>query len=580
LDQAYSEVQLEASRVLNLLITMRDSTLNQSFRKKVNKWIGTQEGELIGRLVLGAAAGVMDDIICLENGQGDILSETLPESKDTYLDGISVLERRIGQMKQWHPGWQPSTDEKQKRGWMEPLSLHEWSALLLDAAPVSTAEPEALWYALERQRAILAVFSNDNKDVLALDEDAYKELFASLNSNADYTTDRSWPALEILKAHLEKIMPPIQWEDVAESLGEDVLIQLFWHSSGGEEQLSALILDQGKLVISQGSIQSRDWREKVQSLLDLKDEDLPDEFAQIVTWLNQMRRDGCKQRVIFPPDLEGIPFEALGANIIREISVHSILRTSDCSDSSDSQGSFVASLHKREGRFLLPAVECNHVATTIKQSTGTDPELIFERVGIVHLLEQFSKRRWIHLNAHGYYNRKSPLDSHLSLGKGEALPLWLLTGHRISSKVIVLSSCSGLRRELAQDDNPEQDQSKAVMSAIGIGGAMRAAGAQCVVGALYPVDERTAALWMGKFYKHLSQGKTVGEAVNQAREWMMNVDACEIKQEIKGLIFAITEQEKGNNLSQRIDGYIKDFTDKRKIIAGSFVILGNPKIKL
>ncbi len=124
--------------------------------------------------------------------------------------------------------------------------------------------------------------------------------------------------------------------------------------------------------------------------------------------------------------------------------------------------------------------------------------------------------RFLHLAAHGYSDKKFPLNSFIALAIPKELGATqdngllqvreILEEVRIDADLVVLSACeSGLGQEV---DNE---------GLIGLTRAFQYAGARSVTASLWDVADRTTAELMFRFYRHLQSGLPKDEALRSAQ---------------------------------------------------------------
>ncbi len=581
LDAGWREAMAAVGRMDGLLEKLGDLGVDVWAWRKC----GERRGELLAKVILGVPGEVLEEIAGGKDGGGDILSggEGPPEQERNFWDALQALDRRLGRMMRLIPGWMPA-DAGQRTRWGEPLSLRDWSRLLLGDAGFhrveeTEPEPEAVWKRLERQRALLAAFDGGGEGVMEMSDEDYRRLIASLDPTRLLTAEKTgpeggegggeggdeapaegpgrWPALEILLAHAKRKFPPVRPGDAAGKLEPgDALIQLYWRKGDGVLRLAALVLlHDGALSIEPSGIEHGAWLKEDPAAPDAV---LREKLRDIADWLNRLGGDGvARRRVVLPPELEPMPLEAWGAEIVREVGARAL--RADGGEEGGGSGALAArlaeDLDKDKG-------ELGHVVEKLG-GCGLEPEVIDGEAGAARMLELFGRKRWIHLITHGEYSADSPLDSFLQLGEWQRLPVWLLAGRRIAADVVVLSACDSARRD-AGDEAERQKAELHALRAAGIGALLRAAGARCVVGSLDKVDDQVAAAWMRRFYDELGADKSVGEAARATRAWMMGLDSKAAKRA------GIDEQVAG------------DFDDeaKRRFHAGAFVILGDDRVRL
>jgi CHAT domain-containing protein len=128
----------------------------------------------------------------------------------------------------------------------------------------------------------------------------------------------------------------------------------------------------------------------------------------------------------------------------------------------------------------------------------------------------------LHFACHGDFHVAEPLDSALYLAAGRRLTLRdVLDGglDLSAARLVVLSACrTGLTEQRRVPDE-----------AVGLPAGLLQAGVPSVVGTLWPVDDRSTALLMGRFYQHhLRDGLDAAVALHRARLWLRAATAREL----------------------------------------------------
>ena len=109
--------------------------------------------------------------------------------------------------------------------------------------------------------------------------------------------------------------------------------------------------------------------------------------------------------------------------------------------------------------------------------------------------------RFIHLATHGFFRRDNPMFSAIQLGTNR-LSLFDLYELRLQAEMIVLSGCgTGLNAVLGTEE------------LVGLTRGLLYAGARSALVTLWDVNDASAASFMGRFYRHLSQGSPRAEAL-------------------------------------------------------------------
>ena len=126
---------------------------------------------------------------------------------------------------------------------------------------------------------------------------------------------------------------------------------------------------------------------------------------------------------------------------------------------------------------------------------GEGSILLYEQQATREALDaQLGQTTHLHLSCHGTFNVQDPLQSGVVLSNGKMLTLKdLLGGQRLrGTRLVVLSACQTAITDF--HDLPEE--------AIGLPAGFAQAGVPGVIGTLWPVNDLSTALLMGKFYEY------------------------------------------------------------------------------
>jgi CHAT domain-containing protein len=119
--------------------------------------------------------------------------------------------------------------------------------------------------------------------------------------------------------------------------------------------------------------------------------------------------------------------------------------------------------------------EANWVAQQLQTRLESPSPSVFDAI------QQLAQTQQAHLAMHGHYNRNNPIASGLTLSSQSTnpiqLPLWTLTQVPVAADLIVLSACQS---------NLSGQDTEGLLTPIGIGPSLAAAGAKTVVGTLWP----------------------------------------------------------------------------------------------
>jgi len=399
-------------------------------------------------------------------------------------------------------------------------TVHDWAQVLLREVLASeTPALEQIWAQLERARIALTGLS------LTLpaqwDETLGRALWNSLRTTMDQITggyvpseNEPWqpidiwlyqisewtsnrpPTIETAQQHLpaqealaQPFLDPVQqryrvlWLDQnglsLKDLPDDCALQHLWI-----DEITGVIghwtegLAQWRKRRSTTSDSLRDWEEVMKSV-------------PVQSWANCFQNwaaDLTQLTVIFPAPLGQLPWETLPQleeKLVREISLAHWLKSSPSEnrateDEKQDEKHFVTCDPNGEETCMVK--EAAWVAKHYQTRLAAPCPSVFDAI------QQLSHCQQAHFCTHGAFQRHNPLASGLTLlskrdKKDNTLritfPLWTSSLLPISADVIVLSAC---------ESNLSGQETEGLLTPIGIGPALAAAGAKTVIGTLWPCD--------------------------------------------------------------------------------------------
>jgi CHAT domain-containing protein len=128
---------------------------------------------------------------------------------------------------------------------------------------------------------------------------------------------------------------------------------------------------------------------------------------------------------------------------------------------------------------------------------------------------------------------KAPLASAILLANGESLSLYELMGMDLSAELIVLSACDSGRGQTTGGDD-----------VLGLVRGLLAAGAQAAIVSLWPVDDFSTCLLMGKVYEEFRATGNPAGALQKAQNYLRNCTTAEIESERKRLSHLFSQTER------------------------------------
>jgi hypothetical protein len=206
-------------------------------------------------------------------------------------------------------------------------------------------------------------------------------------------------------------------------------------------------------------------------------------------WLTQLT-------LIWPAPLGQLPWEALPqladtllnpeTLLVREVSLRHWLDTSKATPAATHTTPWVIS--DPSGQQYCMIKEARWVAQHFYTTPDSPCPSFFDA------LQQLQNHHHAHLATHGEFNRQDPLESYLSLDDGQRIhfPLWLTTTSPVTAELIVLSAC---------ESNLSGPDTAGLLTPVGIGPSLAAAGAQTIVGTLWPCEGLVATYFSYYFYQ-------------------------------------------------------------------------------
>jgi tetratricopeptide (TPR) repeat protein len=507
LQAAWQQAQQDAQALAIILTALENKDLSTPFDQILKQ----------GHSTVPAQQRALEAMIC---GKGE---ETLRKAIAAWLDQqgpvyidiedvslvITHLKRRFESVLKVYPTtWPQSHWGEQVNAWAQV-----WLAEILNAESPDLAQ---LWALLERSRiAFTALTSSLNMENWR--EKMGEQLKAAFKNAISRLTEGSpppdspWPPFVTWLKALDELIPvPPSIADCQARLAAEqrALVQPFFDPK--QARLRVLWLDQHGLRLRDfpdGCAEQALWMsekaegviaqwtrglEALRSTARSQIEPIPD-WASVITsapvirvaeTLKQWANGLAELIVIFPAPLGQLPWEALAPlenRLIREVSVRHWF---DSENLAESQDSWVFNDPSGEGFCMLK--EGEWVAKQFK--TEVESEL-----SLFKALQQLNQHRHLHLSTHGVFNRFEPLSSYLTLNdkKGYHWPLWTIGAIYTSADLIVLSAC---------ESNLNGQDTAGLLTPIGIGPSLAAAGAKTVVGTLWPCDGVAAYCFSYYFY--------------------------------------------------------------------------------
>ncbi len=135
-----------------------------------------------------------------------------------------------------------------------------------------------------------------------------------------------------------------------------------------------------------------------------------------------------------------------------------------------------------------------------------------------------------HFAAHGCFDVANPFDSSLVLAGGERLTLgeWLPLMADSGLRTVILSAC----------ETAVAPAWRKADEMIGFPAALLEHGVATVIATLWPVDDFSAAVLIGRFYREwqTASGRTAAQAMRAAQNWLREVSADELYDLLESLV--------------------------------------------
>ncbi|MEK8019494.1 MAG: CHAT domain-containing protein, partial [Candidatus Parabeggiatoa sp.] len=159
-------------------------------------------------------------------------------------------------------------------------------------------------------------------------------------------------------------------------------------------------------------------------------------------------------------------------------------------------------------------------------------------------LYHFANSRQIHLSTHGEFYEHSPIKSYLSLGKGHRLPLWTLNAIQTPANLGLLS---------AGESNLTGQNTEGLLTPIGIGPTILAAGARTVIGTLWAYNGVAALCFSYHFYQIADKNPELPwhHIAAQARQQLRQMSIVELDELQKCLLEKLGEDVCDDQIESR-----------------------------
>jgi len=296
--------------------------------------------------------------------------------------------------------------------------------------------------------------------------------------------------------------------------------------------------------------------------------------------LNTWAADFHQITVIFPAPLGQLPWESLPQlenKLVREISVAHWLKSSAVGfRSAPTHPTLTTLTTLTDEESLAPWVVCDPsgeaqcmrkeghwVAHHLKTELNAPCPSIFDA------LYQLEHSNHAHLSTHGIYYRDNPTRSYLSLedDKKIQLPLWLNSAVRTQAELVMLSAC---------ESNLSGQDTEGLLTPLGIGPSLAAAGAKTVVGTLWPCDGVAATCFTYHFYTIATENESLPwhQVVSQARRKLQEMTTSDLKKLAEKLNLNDQEDECCFSVEHYKWQTVSDYPFEGHVFWAGFTVLG------
>jgi hypothetical protein len=438
-------------------------------------------------------------------------------------------------------------------------TVHEWAQVLLREILASQTPPlEQIWAQLERARIAL---SGLNVTLPAQWEETLgRALWPSLRTTMEQiiggyvpSENESWQSIDVWLSQINEWTsnrPPSSETCQQHVPAQQALAQPFLDPV--QQRYRVLWLDQQGLSLKdlpdECALQQH-WLEEKTGLIEQWTAGLEQWKAQKITasrlthWENVMHSvavqswAGCFQEwaaeltqltVIFPAPLGQLPWETLPQleeKLVREISVAHWLKSRRANQPSDENATHFVTCDPN-GIASCMVKEAAWVAKQLKTNLNSPSPTVFD------VIQQLNRCQQAHFCTHGHFKRHHPLSSALTLidkrhKKDNTLkitfPLWTSSLLSLSTEVIVLSAC---------ESNLSGQETEGLLTPIGIGPSLAAAGAKTVIGTLWPCNGVAALCFAYHLYNIMNEAPQLPwhQVVAKARHHLQNMTFKDLEQ--------------------------------------------------
>jgi hypothetical protein len=488
--------------------------------------------------------------------------------------------------------------------------VHNWSQVclreLLSSEQIENLED--IWQLLERSRIGLTGLTLQLEDHWdeKLGEQLWKDLEASirlLREGYQPTDDKMWPLLVTWFKYMDKWThnKPPSVEACQNALGNnEALVQPFLDPA--QQRFRVLWLDNNGLDLRDlpnDCAPESVWTDIVEQLRQnstAKTSERGDESAtsaelekvmkdtpvqSLINQLNDWATDLERLTVIWPAPLGQFPWEivspSLEPKLMREVTVRHWLDMHQAKISTNPRFDRLNEQNEIQKDYWVLSDPSGEKACMVKEGQWVanyfNTQLDAPCPSIFDALYKLAQSKQSHLSVHGQFDRQNPTGSCLSLNDNQKQywPLWTISATRTNADLIMLSAC---------ESNLTGPDTQGLLTPIGLGPSLVAAGAKTVVGTLWQCNGLAALCFNYYFYQIATEPNNANKPWHhiaaEARQKLRNLQRNDLQQ-----IINECDLENENDLCHQ---QVEKFQAKTRISKkpfykfeywAGFVVLGN-----
>jgi len=409
-------------------------------------------------------------------------------------------------------------------------TVHEWAKVRFKEVLATAPEPEKVWYLLERSRISLTGLMMKLPE--GWNNELGKNLWTTLRDSITWIAEGNtpdektqWPLFTIWLDTINEWFSKLPDVETCQAYlqPKEVLVQPFFDPV--QKRLRILWMDKKVLIfkdLTDNCALESLWfadesliKKWMYGLYLLRKGDTPKDWEKVMdsepvqTFANQVRdwaEASTQITIIFSAPLAQLPWETLPQlenKLVREISLAHWLklktsRTEHEEPAADGED------EPEQKHWVVSDPGCEKECT-VKEARWVakhfNTHLYLPCPSVFDALQHFAHSQHIHLSTHASYWISKPLESCLTLETEEkdkkralkiTLPLWTLTHTTIPANTVLLSAC---------ESNLNGVHTNGLLTPVGIGPTIAAAGTKTVIGTLWSCDGLAALCFSYYFYQ-------------------------------------------------------------------------------